>query len=506
MLPGDSAEFVNRWFQVLADKKNIAKEQRQEWIAGRSLWLQDQLAERPQLRDLAANPLLLTFLAVLAGDNAAERLPEHRWMLYQAYESRLFAAWENRRDGRNATLENLSRTIAVRGLHEIARFLHEIYYATRESRAEPARLPVREAIIDAVASRLEGRSTRSPGLHAEREAEAVVDFWEQSGMIRGAASVNGDGWFLFAHQTFQEYGTARALARAFADDMPGLRRYLEERLDVEGWSEVVPLTLACLAAQQQDVTALLAQLCRDGDTAHTDRALVHAARSVAEGAIVGETLLADVLGRLDRLSATDNATRVYRTVYDAMPNDEAVHLLIGIGWNHPTQVRPLLTGMLAPENPPGRQIRAAEALGRLGDRPYASKVLHRLASDRQMHSHWRLVAAWSLARLGSAAEAVALIRRLLPHYHSGDGGRSALVDAVAEIRTPDAIRLLTEVAAAPRLNPEERIGAAVMLHRLGHRQAACRVLANLRRDRGLPIHTQVEVRRTLDQLCARRPA
>ncbi|MEU8242971.1 hypothetical protein AB0C07_32340 [Actinoplanes missouriensis] len=503
LLPGDSADFVHRWFGVLADRDRVPPGRREAWIDGRSRWLQDQLAERPQLRDLAANPLLLTFLAILAGDNAAEQLPQYRRQIYRAYEDRLFAAWENRRAGRRAALENLSLTTAVRGLHEIARFLHEAYYPAGGARYESRERPVREAVVNAVAQAFEGGA---PGSRAMDDAEMVFEFWERSGMIRGSAPVNGEIWYLFAHQTFQEYGTARALARSFAGDLPALREFLDDRLTAEGWSEVIPLTLACLADRGTDVGALLSAWCRDPEAFDDDRPLVHAARSIAEGAAVGDEVLADVLLRLDTLAAADRRGNKYEAaVYQGIPNDEAVHLLIGIGWSHPARVRPTLTGMLTPDNPPGRRVRAAEAIGRLGDRPEACSALRRLAADQRMQVHWRLVAAWAMARLGSAKEALALIRGLLPGYTSPELGigHSTLVQAVAEIRSPEAVRLLAEIGAAPRLESRDRISAALMLYRLGHQQRACQVLRLLRRDRSLPIRDQVVVKEHFDKFCGR---
>ena len=81
----DAFTFSTRWFRYLAEAHGVEKEQQQEWSIERSKWLQSQLESRQSLREIARIPLLLTFLAILAGDEPGDELPRYRKDLYAKY-------------------------------------------------------------------------------------------------------------------------------------------------------------------------------------------------------------------------------------------------------------------------------------------------------------------------------------------------------------------------------------------------------------------------------------
>ncbi|RMF29601.1 MAG: NACHT domain-containing protein, partial [Chloroflexi bacterium] len=91
--------FVDRWFRALAAAQGVSEEEQGAWAGRRSRWMERQLAERPGLREVAQNPLMLTFLAVLAGDEPRREFPRHRKDLYARYVERLFTTWEAQRRG-----------------------------------------------------------------------------------------------------------------------------------------------------------------------------------------------------------------------------------------------------------------------------------------------------------------------------------------------------------------------------------------------------------------------
>jgi predicted NACHT family NTPase len=88
LLPEDAQAFSDRWFRALAAARGVPEAERETWAAERANWLQRQLEERPGLREVARNPLLLTFLAVLAGDEPQRDLPPRRKELYREYVER----------------------------------------------------------------------------------------------------------------------------------------------------------------------------------------------------------------------------------------------------------------------------------------------------------------------------------------------------------------------------------------------------------------------------------
>ncbi len=110
-------------------------------------------------------------------------------------------------------------------------------------------------------------------------------------------------------------------------------------------------------------------------------------------------------------------------------------------------------------------------------------MLRRVAFDPAAHPAWRVIAAWSITRLGAADEAVALLRSLVQQADRTPAAAGPrVVAALGEIGTPDAIRLLIEIGSRRLpLGADAAASAAVVLHRLGHRGKACALLAALDR-------------------------
>jgi hypothetical protein len=475
---------VRRWFSVRADEADIAPPQRAAWVAQRSDWLNDQLTDRPQLRELAANPLMLTFLTVLAADDSREHLPRFRRDIYREFERTLFHKWEAQRSAGSRSV-GVSPRGAIQALHETALVLHEAYYPVD---AAPTVRAAHDDVVMAVARGL--AAAEDPRAHECRpsprvqdEAEAAIEFWQQAGLLRPTGAIGGAQQFLFVHQTFQEYGASCAIAAAFADDPEGLRAYMKPRLSAAGWSEVLPLTLAGLRDYHVDVSGVLTDWragidnrellnrlpLRQDHQWFADPVRLLLAYSISEGAIVGDAWLNDTLQWLAGQGTSDDAFRA----------------LVTVGWSHTAEVLPLLRQMMKDDNPPVR-VRAAEATGRLskgGERREALLVLRRFAGDPAAHPAWRVIAAWSMARLGASDEAVMLLHRFVGQAARA-GGATALrvVPALGEIGTPEAVRLLKEIGGRRLpLGAEAAVSAAVVLHRLGHGDEACRLLAALDR-------------------------
>jgi hypothetical protein len=500
LLPRDSSEFVRRWFAVRAGEVGVAPQRQQRWVADRSSWLNDQLTHRPQLREVAANPLMLTFLTVLAADDSRVHLPKFRRDIYAAFENTLFHTWEAQRRGGGLPV-SVSPRWAIRALHEIALVLHEAYYPVDGA---PSIRPVRGDVATAVAGGLAGAEDsravgRRPSPRTQDEVDAAILFWQQAGLLRPTGVTGGAKQFLFAHQTFQEYGAACALAAAFAEDPTGLRAYLQPRLSAQGWGEVLPLTLAGLDEYDVDVTEVLSKWRTEiDDREDQDARYGHShwrdtiqdplrlllAYSIGEGAIVDGAWLRDTLQWLAGQGT----------------HDDAFQALVMVGWSHPAEVLPVLRQLMATADPRIR-VRAAEAAGRLGPRDDARLALRRVAADINVDPGWRIVAAWSIARLGATKEAVALLHGLMQQLERwpsaapirtdtlrfdrflfSDPRMQSLVPALSEIGTPDGVQLLAEIGSQRLpLGAQTAVSAVISLHRLGHGGQACTLLAALDR-------------------------
>jgi len=242
----------------------------------------------------------------------------------------------------------MSKRLAIHALHEIALVLHEAHYPVDTA---PTIRPALDDIVMAVAAGLAAAEnpharSRRPSPRTQDEAEAAIEFWQQAGLLRPTGAIRGAERFLFAHQTFQEYGASCALAAVFADDPAGLRAYLEPRLSAQGWGEVLPLTLAGLRGYGVDVSDVLTgwRVRIDEREAWQTRGLLDdpedrssfadpvrmlLAYSIGEGAIVGDEWLHDTLRWLAGRGATDDAFRA----------------LVTVGWSHATEVLPVLRNL-----------------------------------------------------------------------------------------------------------------------------------------------------------------
>jgi len=166
----------------------------------------------PSVRRLAANPLMLTMLALLR--RQVGRLPHRRILLYERYVNTLIENWvESRAHGeRTSSLDILDLNEAesvliplslwlqqekpsgTAGRHEIQRQLTQIY--------------LNEAGLD------ETQATKSQHRDAQQKA---VRFLTEMRHMTGLIVERGHDAYGFLHLTFQEYFAGRALAQLDED-------------------------------------------------------------------------------------------------------------------------------------------------------------------------------------------------------------------------------------------------------------------------------------------------
>ena len=359
LLPEDARAFTDRWFHALAQARGMPEAEQEEWARARAEWLKRQLQEQPGLHEVAQNPLLLTFLAVLAGDELPHDLPPHRKELYKEYVERLFTEWEARRREKPGKEELVlgrlqgeeARRVARWGLYRVAWHLHRAYYGEEGLRA------VREEVEPLLAHDLKERWGFDNPLKAEALAAEVLGFWEKAGLL-DVYRLRGQEWLAFRHLTFQEYGAARALAKMYGDNADGLWQYLSPYLLRPQWGGAIPLTLAHLPGKQ--ATALVERLLAANENDEDQqRPLFLAAATLAEGAEV--------------------AAATHRRVVDGL-----LYLAHTRGPNAGD---------------------ALNALGRLAGDDYAAAGLLALARDEAAEAWVRMRAAEALSELGRAEEA-----------------------------------------------------------------------------------------------------
>lgn len=252
LVADDVDRFMHNWFHVLAEQRQVAA----DWVAERVAWLQQQLADRPRIRTLTRNPLLLTFLVILASDELEHDLPTQRAELYRRYIEELLNSWELQRRPHTAgqgqpdlQLGRLqgseARRAALSGLYSTGWYLHLAYNDAMQDYH-----PTAQGIIAYLAPLLAAEWSLPPGA-AETLAKDVLDFWREAGLL-DSWRVEGMDYLAFRHLTFQEYTAAWGLKQAYSRDAQTAWEFVRPRLHHYAWREPLLLTSTMLGMQHVD--------------------------------------------------------------------------------------------------------------------------------------------------------------------------------------------------------------------------------------------------------------
>ena len=230
----DDAEikaFVSNWTAVLEKAAGGESGASQERSEKERTGLLAAVRANPGVRSLAANPLLLTILALMKRQGVT--LPERRVELYQKYVETLLVTWNRaRRDADRPDLEmDLLETLKI--LEPLALWMQE---------ESPGVSLVRETVLlEKLEDLCKGRG------HASPEAEARKFLKD----VRDAASIlveRGGHRYGFLHLTFQEYLAAATLAQRATDDGAAATvEALTPHIGKPEWHEVALLTVGHLA-------------------------------------------------------------------------------------------------------------------------------------------------------------------------------------------------------------------------------------------------------------------
>jgi HEAT repeat protein/energy-coupling factor transporter ATP-binding protein EcfA2 len=256
----DVDRFLQNWFGVLAARR-IAPD---EWVAERVAWLKTQLEERPRIQALTRNPLLLTFLVVLAGDDPVHDLPTQRATLYRRYVEELLDSWEAQRRPRSGVdgqpvlhLGQLAgadaRQAALHGLYRTGWYLHLAY-----NDGMPGYQPTAAGMVAYLAPFLQTEWGCAPG-EAQSIAKDLLTFWGEAGLL-DIWRVAGAEYLAFRHLTFQEYAAAWGLREAYRQNARQAWQFVRPRLHHYAWRE--PLLLLSTMLEQEHVDDLIRQLIR----------------------------------------------------------------------------------------------------------------------------------------------------------------------------------------------------------------------------------------------------
>jgi HEAT repeat protein/energy-coupling factor transporter ATP-binding protein EcfA2 len=331
LTPANVDQFVADWFGVLGQSEELTGWRNLpgllEWMQERQAWLKRSLAEQPRLKPLVSNPLLLTFLVILACDRQTASLPPTRAGLYAEYIVRLFRSRETARQfyvepqraERRLAIGPLegepAYELALHGLYYLGWRLHLAYYGGQMKEA-----PDEANLVTCLVAYLSHHHPDRLGPHNPTlAAKAILAFWQEAGLL-DTWPYEGQTFFAFRHLTFQEYAAAQALKQAWlagrearnpvfpqnrVSNPPAGRkaawRFLRPRLHLPPWRE--PLILLGQILDPAESQAFIKQIlhARSPYEGELRRDLRLAAAVIAGGAPVGDEMARRVFRRLAEL-------------------------------------------------------------------------------------------------------------------------------------------------------------------------------------------------------------
>ncbi len=307
-------EFVTRWTSTLEKQAlgDTAVARRDAELERRELL--EAMQNNEGVRRLAANPLLLTILALMKRKGVT--LPERRVQLYDQYVTTLLSTWNRARSlsGR-APGRDLDEVQTKRVLAPLALWMHQVNPGVGLVRRADLHRKL-EAIFTA-------RSAPDPEAAAR---QFLTDVREYAALLLE----RGPEEYGFIHLTFEEYLAAMALAFLAQGDPQPVLEALTPHIGEQAWREVALLAVSYIGIIQN---------------------LPKVAGQVAEG-----------LAAAPNGAPTEAAVLAGEATLDAWPDGVTLESKDKI-------IEALLPAMQNPAAKPDLRRRAGLALGRLGWKP-----------------------------------------------------------------------------------------------------------------------------------------
>ncbi len=408
-------DFLARWHEAAAEEYG-GEPGAADWLATCRRELSDLIATRPELRRLAANPLLAGLICALYQDRHMH-LPRDRKSLYDAALELLLLRWDERRGVRTDQAPQLS-------MEEQVVILQRLAYSLVKN--QDILLPRNEAI-----HRIRHAMRGIRPQHAEPEF-VLQRTLERTGLLREVY----DGQIQFVHRTFRDYLAAKEVVDS------GDLGLLIDHAHLDQWHDVVIMAVA--HARPAERERILTELLR-GNTAARERSVVHDRLRLVAAACLAQ---ADVM---DSDQIREQVHRAARRLIPPATLDDA-ELLAKAG----PFVLDLLPGPDGlDDEQAARVIRTAAMIGGEG----ARDTIARFTGIDQSVVIDELLRAW---RLSEDPEKYATT--VLADVDFGD--RRLEIQRWSRVQYLRHLRKLTVVSCRGDLTPLDPLAAIPGLHRL----------------------------------------
>ncbi|HRF48815.1 MAG TPA: HEAT repeat domain-containing protein [Anaerolineales bacterium] len=294
------AHFARQLNQALAEWefRDLAPAQRAQRAKEEERQLLAEVQSNPAVERLAANPLMLSMLALLR--RKVGRLPQRRIRLYAQYLEALIERWEAARSRvRTDSPVHYDTSDTALVLIPLALWLHQNKPSGTAAEAEIVAQIADEFLRDL--GHDPTRRARIPARDLQAAEKRARGFLADMRQFSGLLVERGHNAFDFRHLTFREYYVGRALARM----TPAERwKTLKNNLHANRWREPLQLAVAQLGTEQSEpkaatnlVKKILAAKSPQEDLLHRD--LFLAADCAADDVNVDITVLRRIVVGLE---------------------------------------------------------------------------------------------------------------------------------------------------------------------------------------------------------------
>ena len=242
------SQFVEKWTSALERASRGDTFLASEEATRQRVELLAAIDRNPGMRRLAANPLLLTILALMKRQGIV--LPERRVELYQKYVETLLKYWNQERGLDRPPSRDLDVVETVRVLAPLALWMHE----TSKGMGVVKREEMRKKLEEIYAS----REFPEPEKAAH---QLLADVHEYTSLLLE----RGPGEYGFIHLTLQEYLAAVSITQRGQRDVRPVIDILAPHVGDDSWHEVALLTIGYIGIiQQRDeaATEIILELIR----------------------------------------------------------------------------------------------------------------------------------------------------------------------------------------------------------------------------------------------------